>query len=162
MDDDKKLLQNYYRLAKSVWNTSHEIDVCGHEVEIYVQDANEPHHSTGVYSIRDDEWIEKPKCERGQLGDLKAVKRKFTELSERIIDIEQKAKNETKSALVAAQKLKEKIRKLRKSGLELNGELSVENLAFKQLRNQGYLRRLSDAAKLAYDNQFIITNCPSK
>ena len=34
---------------------------------------------------------------------------------------------------------------MRRSGLDSEGEFGVENLAFKILRNQGYLDRLNDA-----------------
>ena len=32
----------------------------GYEVEVYVQDDNEPHTSTGVYSILNNEWLTEP------------------------------------------------------------------------------------------------------
>jgi hypothetical protein len=35
---------------------------------------------------------------------------------------------------------------MRKCGLETEGEYSVENLAFKVLRNEGHIRRLWDEA----------------
>ena len=44
-----------------------------------------------------------------------------------------------------ADKLKAKIRKMRKTGLETIGAYSVENLAFKVLRRNDYLGKLSDA-----------------
>ena len=42
------------------WNRAHDIHINGHEVEIYVQDSEEPHHSTGVYSVLANEWIAYP------------------------------------------------------------------------------------------------------
>ena len=50
----------------------------------------------------------------------------------------------------------EKIKKLRRAGLESEGEYSVENLAFKTLRNTGYLRKLSDLKREAYDAMMSI------
>lgn len=52
--------------------------------------------------------------------------------------------------------LRDKLKKLRKSGLEKNGEYSVENLAFKTLRNTGYLGKLADLKKEAYDAMMSI------
>ena len=40
--------------------------------------------------------------------------------------------------------LKSKIKQFRQSGLEDKGEYSLENLAFKKLRNEGYLQKLKD------------------
>ena len=50
-------------------------------------------------------------------------------------------------------RLKEKIRKMRKCGLQERGEFSPENLAFKILRNTGYLNKLSKAITTEYDRQ---------
>ena len=55
-----------------------------------------------------------------------------------------------------AEKLKERIRKLRQSGLEDKGAFSVENLAFKILRRTDYLRRLSSVKTMAYDKSMSI------
>ena len=48
-------------------------------------------------------------------------------------------------------KIKEKIRNMRRAGLERSGEFSVENLAFKVLRRNGYLEKLSNLKHMAYD-----------
>ena len=50
-----------------------------------------------------------------------------------------------------AEKLSEKIRKLRSSGLEDEGIYSVENLAFKLLRNSGKMNKLMDLRSKSYD-----------
>jgi hypothetical protein len=43
------------------------------------------------------------------------------------------------------ERIQNKIRKMRRAGLDKAGEFSTENLAFKILRNQGYLERLYQA-----------------
>ena len=48
-------------------------------------------------------------------------------------------------------KLKEKIRKFRKAGLDRAGEFSSENIAFKALRRNNYLENLSNLKHMAYD-----------
>jgi hypothetical protein len=40
---------------------------------------------------------------------------------------------------------------MRKCGLEKGGEFSVENLAFKVLRRNGYLEKLSNIKTKSYD-----------
>ena len=55
-----------------------------------------------------------------------------------------------------AEKLKAKISKMRKTGLETVGAYSVENLAFKVLRRNDYLGKLSDAKREAYDKMLSI------
>ena len=50
-----------------------------------------------------------------------------------------------------ANALKEKIHKMRKEGLQKGGEFSVGNLAFKKLRNDGYIEKLINVISEAYD-----------
>ena len=49
------------------------------------------------------------------------------------------------------QTLKEKIRNMRKSGLETGGAFSVENLAFKILRRNESLKKLNGLKLMSYD-----------
>jgi len=48
--------------------------------------------------------------------------------------------------------MKERIRKFRQAGLEKGGQYSVENLAFKLLRRNDYLQKLSSLKILSYDS----------
>jgi len=57
----------------------------------------------------------------------------------------------------ALKKLKDKIMKMRKLGLERKGEFSEENLAFKMLRNTGYIKKLNDVITSEYDSSLNIT-----
>ena len=51
-----------------------------------------------------------------------------------------------------AERVKEKIRKMRRSGLDSQkGIYSSKNIAFKILRRSGYLQRLSDVKTQSYD-----------
>ena len=56
---DDEIIRDLMNALRINWNNSHDIKIMGHEVEIYVQDSNEKHYSSGVYSISDDKWIEK-------------------------------------------------------------------------------------------------------
>ena len=49
-------------------------------------------------------------------------------------------------------KFKQKVRNMRKTGLEGAGIFSTENLAFKVLRRNGYLGRLNDLIDKSYDS----------
>jgi hypothetical protein len=46
--------------------------------------------------------------------------------------------------------------KMRKSGLEREGEFSEENLVFKNLRNSGYIGKLNDIIKDEYDDSLSL------
>ena len=51
----------------------------GFDVEVYVQDSNESHFSSGVYSVLYDEWLVKPKHEKIDV-DKKILKDTFSPL----------------------------------------------------------------------------------
>ena len=57
-----------------------------------------------------------------------------------------------------ADKIQDKIKKMRQCGLDSVGEFSVENMAFKALRRNGTLERLSDIKTLAYDKSITLEN----
>ena len=52
--------------------------------------------------------------------------------------------------------LKEKLRNMRSSALKQGGEFSIENLVFKELRNQGHLERLSNYLRSNQDRRLSL------
>jgi len=156
VDDKVDLVREYFNAMKSIWNRLHDILIKGYEVEIYVQDINDPHEAQGLYSILNDEWIKKPVLDK-QDFDKDNVKKKAAGLMDQIDRLEPLIKEgKYEEAEKYADKLKSKIRKMRKTGLETVGAYSVENLAFKVLRRNGYLEKLSDAKREAYDKMLSI------
>lgn len=135
---DKDLLKDYFSAKKTIWNTTRDITIKGYDVELYVQDESEPHHSTGVYSLKNDSWITEPKPTKDKADidvDL-VLKKKQAMLN--LIDFALSPDCDVD----CAEKAKEKFLELRKVGLEKGGELSPENLAFKELRRSGDIERL--------------------
>ena len=157
VDDNVDLVADYFRAKKGIWNDNHDISVHGFDVEMYVQDIHEPHTASGVYSILNNEWNVEPK----EIGEIEIdeilVEKKAGDMMRRIDDIEVKYDNELYNEVVDdVVKLKEKIRKFRKCGLEDQGEFSPENLAFKALRRNGYLEKLGNLSGDAYDKMMTI------
>ena len=62
--------------STSNWNKKHNITIFGYEIELYIQDSNEIHHSTGIYSVLNDSWITKPNRIEPEI-DENMVKRKI-------------------------------------------------------------------------------------
>jgi hypothetical protein len=54
------------------------------------------------------------------------------------------------------QTLKDKIKKMRQSGLDREGEYSFENIAFKVLRRTMYLDKLSEIETKSYDKSLTL------
>jgi hypothetical protein len=131
-------------------------------VEIYVQNIGEPHHSTGVYSILDEEWVIEPLPVDFEVSE-DAVKQKTDGLRETIKMIEKLQKEgKYEEAYGDSDRLKEKLRKFRQGGLESGGEFSVENLVFKALRNGGELETLSNLKRESYDAIMSIREAKGK
>ena len=125
--------------------------LAGHEVEVYFQDVNEDHKSAGIYSLVQSDWIQKPNKDKHE-HDVCAVKCKAEMISKEIDLVSMLYfKKEYKNAYLLGKTLKEKIKKLRNSGLDGSGIFSVENLAFKTLRNNGDLQKLSSLVVTSYD-----------
>ena len=148
---DPDLVQDYFRQKTSNWNHKHKILIKGHEVELYIQDSSEPHHALGVYSIKEDHWVQKPSKYNARV-DYEAVKKKASDLMERIDDIyENFTEKKYSKARKLADRLMDKIRNYRRSGLEKDGVYSVENLVFKTLRRNDYIKKLSSLRIMSYD-----------
>lgn len=136
--EDKDVIEDYFNAKKTVWNTTRDITIKGYEVEMYLQDTSVTHYSTGVYSLKNDEWITEPKPIKDKTGIDKlqvATKKKA------MLDIINFALS-PECDVECAEKAKDKFKELRKIGLEKGGELSPENLAFKELRRSGDVERL--------------------
>lgn len=141
ISDDTEFVDDYFRTKKALWAERMPVQVKGHDVELYIQNINEPHTSTGVYSIWNDKWLTKPIKE--MIGiDTNNIQKKAIEFMKSIDDLDETVDDE-RIALVA-DGLMEKLKKYRKSGLDDAGEFSTENLVFKVLRNTGYLEKLSE------------------
>ena len=105
----------------------------------YVEDINEPPVSGGMYSVLNGEWLKTPDHKNPNINDT-AVVRKVQELVDQIERNIASADDPED-----LKRLTDKIGTMRKSGLAQGGEFSVENLAFKTLRNMGMIRALHDA-----------------
>tara|TARA_R100001082_G_C4346978_1_gene152739 strand:+ start:279 stop:1214 length:936 start_codon:yes stop_codon:yes gene_type:complete len=156
VDDNIELVREFFNAKTSLWNKTHNIEVLDHEVELYVQNIDEDHHSTGVYSIKNDQWIAEPiRIEPKINTDM--VKRKiksFIDMIDRVED-EFDDKSYEKSYEMAVN-LARKIKKFRQSGLEEAGEYSNENLTFKYLRNKGHIKTLYDTRNQSYDKMMSL------
>jgi hypothetical protein len=149
--DKPELVDEYLAAKKSIWNDEHDIRIYGYEVECYAQDINEEHTSSGVYSVEDDKWLVKPSKEKPQI-DKKMVKRKASQIMSKMDDIiELNNKGQHEEVLREYEKLWEKVKTMRQSGLDRAGEFSYENIVFKVLRRTGYIEKLIDTKIDSYD-----------
>ena len=144
------LAAELYNAKKHIWNDAHDITIRGHEVEMYVEDINKPPVSSGVFSVLSNKWLKEPTKENPEI-DTDAVNNKVRDLVDQIY-----------RALATAddaqdiRRLIEKLRKMRRSALDVGGEFSVENLAYKVLRNEGYIQHIYDTLISIQDQQLTM------
>ena len=138
------------------WNLRHNIKMRGHDVELYVQDHTEPHVSSGLYSILNNKWIKKPIYKDPEVDDSDVEKKYYSiasdidRLNSKLITSENIPSN-AKDLYSLSERLKKKIQRMRKEALSRGGEFSIGNLAFKKLRNSGYIGKLIDIISISYD-----------
>lgn len=158
IDDDNEILRDYYDLAKVVWGKNREQFVCGHEVELYVQDVTQPHHAAGIYSVLMDKWLQKPRQFGAVEVDTDYIEYKVSHLRRSINHAEDLVKHKPAEAMIYIDKLKAKLKKMRQAGLDAAGEMSPDNLAFKTMRREGLLDKLRTLYKEAYTREMSL-NC---
>ena len=146
-----------FTAKKALWAEQHTITIRGLPVECYVQGQDEPHHSTGVYSLIQGKWLVEPKKVKPTLDDAAIEAKKDAVLAQ----IEQALLSKDLDKL---RTVKDKITQMRKAGLARAGEWSVENLVFKILRNLGLIDQITDKireledAELSLEQQTNVLN----
>lgn len=164
VDDRVNFVKEYFDAKKKLWNEQHEnLKIYGYPVELYVQDSNEFHNASGVYSLNLNAWIRKP-SENG-IESIKLnkfyIKEKVLKLINKIDELCELADTETdeyklEEVAEKANALFKKIRSARKIGLKRGGEMDSFNIIFKCLRRFGYIGKLVDLKTRTYDKLFSI------
>ena len=156
VDENEELVKEYFNSKKNLWNDKHDITIKGYDVELYMQDTEEPHVSSGVYSILWDGWVVKPDSTKREI-DSKKVEQKVNTIIDSIEEIFFMYKSgEYDKTIRMISNLKDKIKKMRQTGLDREGEYSFENIAFKVLRRTMYLDKLSELETKAYDKSLTL------
>ena len=147
-----ELVKAFFDASRMRWNELHDIKIYGFEVEVYVEDVDDEHRSSGVYSILRDEWITEPDSSDVNF-EFSVARAKSEDILTQVNMIEKFAKKKPRVALNAIERLKSKIRSMRKAGLmSTKQEFSAENIAFKILRREEVLQKLNDMKYDAYDD----------
>jgi len=138
-----------FNAKKALWSEQHDITIKGLPVECYVQGADEPHHSTGVYSLTKTAWLVEPKKVKPDVDDASIEAKKDAILAQ--IEHALLSKDIEKLRTV-----KDKITQMRKAGLARAGEWSVENLVFKILRNLGLIDQITEKIRELEDSELSL------
>jgi hypothetical protein len=150
-----KIVKEFFDAKKNVWNEKHDIKVKNFDVELYVQDIDEEHVSSGVYSILNDEWVVEP-SQKPESVDTQKILDKGEYFAKQIDSLIDDYKN-NKDVTTGETALRDKLKKFRKSGLDAGGEYSYENLTFKLLRRNGYIEKLMNLRNDMMDKKLSVS-----
>lgn len=134
-DCAKDLLKELVDAKKNLFNSSREIKIEGIEVEVYIEDVNENNASDAVYSIKNNQWIVKPKIMTVPEVNRKKIEQLFNGFKKKIDNLKN-VENPIKR-LDIANSIKDRLKQLRKMGLASKEKnFSTYNLLFKTLRSR--------------------------
>lgn len=132
---DKNVLQSMYNSSKNNFNKKHDISIYDIPVEIYIEDMNSINATNGSYSLLRDEWVKTPQPIEYEIPDYS------TDLDLMIKEINTALSSGSKDKIENTLNI---IYLARKDGLAFDGEASIGNCVFKELRNMGLLDQLRD------------------
>ncbi len=143
-DYDAEIATTLYGAYRTIFNKSLDITIYDIPLEIFVETEASARVSNGVYSVKKNKWIKKPVEQEIPDYDKEALDKLVDEWEEKckklIDDIKADKLDDEKKVVKMLEDIYEK---LRKKGVA-KGEYAIENLAFKELRNKGYLDQLKD------------------
>jgi len=153
-NDTDEVYRELFNAKKYQYNDEHNLAIGGYPVELYVENANTPPVSQGMFSVLRNDWINIPRKRKSTVND-NAVKSKYELMKHRIDSAIESGdiKRLTKTAA--------RIKQMRQAGLAKNGELGPENLAYKILRTQGLIEKLYTARTAAKDQQLSLQEQPA-
>lgn len=132
---DKEILRLFYNSKKGSFNDDYDIDINGIPVELYIEDVSDGNATNGRFSILKNEWVMFPKPITYEIPDITDELNKWLENATELI-----AGTDEQAILDFINE----IYMMRKLGLAQDGEASVGNLVFKELRNMEILSDLKD------------------
>ena len=151
--EEDSLLSEYIFAKKEVWSEKHDITIYGFPVELFAKNIEAEHGSKSIFSLLKNKWVKKPSKKNVNI-DAEAIQMKTADIMNKVDDIEKISDDSKKYD--AADKLKDKVKKMRASALEVGGEYSTENLVFKTLRNNGYLEKLDKIKVTSFDRNISL------
>ena len=151
--DCQGLLDDYLQSKKQLWALTHDITVKGQPVELYAQDYRDPFRKgQGIYSLSSNRWLQQPtkyKLNKSSPEVVRKVKHYMNVIDELI--------DSKSDDIETFKKLKDRLKTMRSSAIEKGGEASPENLVFKELRNRGYLDKMSKYTRNLEDQSLSLS-----
>ena len=132
---DKEILRLFYNSKKGSFNDDYDLSIDGIPDELYIEDVKDGNATNGRFSILKNEWVMFPKPITYEIPDITDTLNTWLENASNLI-----AGTDEQGILDFINE----IYMMRKLGLAEDGEASVGNLVFKELRNMNILGDLKD------------------
>ena len=170
IDEKIEFVKDYLDSKKNEWNNEHSgLQIMGYPVELYVQNLGEMPESNGIYDLEENDWIREPNPDDIKSIGLNkfSIKEKAAKIMTIIDDMYDALASTDDSHKIEqmgddASYLWKKVKEMRKSSLEKNGESGSGNIVYKILRRTGYLDRLFKLSNVVYDKFNSITESKNK
>lgn len=137
-DCNKKHLNQIYQAYKTLFNNKYDITVKGYPAEVYVEMDQVNALSGGIYSIKDNKWLKEPQQFEIPDIDKDAFNALYKEWEDKYNAVLESG------ALEDIDNFIDSLYELRKTSIAEDGEFSLGNLVFKELRNKGFLDHLKE------------------
>ena len=132
---DKEMLRLFYNFKKGSFNDDYDLSINDIPVELYIEDVGDGNATNGRFSILKNEWVKFPEPITYEIPDITDTVNEYIENATNLI-----AGTDGQAILDFINDLY----MMRKLGLAEDGEASVGNLVFKELRNMNILSDLKD------------------
>ena len=143
MADLEGLDQDLLYRKKVAWAHTHEDKLGKYPIEMYIQNEDDEWpKGQGVYSLVKNTWLVRPV----HLGSVDILKEPNTQskIEHEIKTIKSLLRSKTTEPIL---EYKNRLWKMRTAGLSSQGEFSIENIIYKDLRNKGWIARLNEKLK---------------
>jgi hypothetical protein len=149
---DPDILKDYFFAKKDIWARKHKILVKGYPIELFAEPADKIHPlGQGVYSILHDHWIQRAEHQNFDWEHDTGLRK---DVYSNVRQINKILKGQVPMDL--AQQFAERLRASRGEAIQQDGEFARGQLVFKDLRNRGYLQKLSDYILKAKDKKLSL------
>jgi len=145
-------VEEYLQDKKSLWTLTHNVTVYGYPLEPYAQDESIKYPKyQGVYSLMKNDWVQRPIKTRYDFKNDPILKQKVKHFMHAI---DHMIKNKMGDAPI--ENLKKRFKDMRTASIQKYGEFGRENLVFKELRNRGYLDKMTKYEKSLKDQELTL------
>lgn len=157
-ESEKNVTVKYTDLFKKYFKIKYDFVILGYDIEFYVQDDKEEFNSLGIYSLKKDKWLSKPKIDKDiKIDDdkIEKISKKIMSELDKYIDVVDEGNYNIESVKSGVKEIWSDIKGYRKEGLSSPmGEFSYGNLVFKLLRRNGYIQKYMTLIKKITEDEY--------